>query len=633
MNLLKKIYPLLFFLFLGHTLSAQNYAVSDIPESLLKDANAVVRVDERIFTVQTLKQAFFRRKLATTILNKKGEYQAVRPVFYDDFTKINFLEARLYDKNGKLIKKLKKSDIRDRSAISGGTLYGDNRVKVAEMRHYAFPYTVEFEYETIENNLFFYPAWYPQRYSKTSIQSARMEVIMPSKLPLRFKEFNLDKRVQISEEGKTNKYIWEVNNLKVYKSEKYSEGKLVPFVWLAPSKFELDGYTGDLTTWKSFGDFQNKLNEGRGELPEATKRKIRSLTSGISEPRERVKKVYEYLQENTRYVSVQLGIGGWQPFDAKFVDEKGYGDCKALSNYTKSLLKEIGIESYYTLVDSGDDNSKMYPDFAVSQFNHVILAVPLPQDTIWLECTSQNQAFDYMSDFTGNREALLITPEGGKVVKTPQYHENENLLTRNLKIKLDEEGNATFDAETCYQALEEGARHFVVELAQEDQKKWLYDQIELPSFEIDEFSLKRDKDILPKTWENLKLSVRKYASKSGKRIFLPINPLNVQSLLRPSDEERKSEVFIENGFTHRDTIDYEFPQDFRVEYHPKNIVIDSEFGSYKVTFIEEEGRMKYCRYLQLKHGTYPKGKYEALVKFFKDINKADKTKVVLVNKS
>ncbi|MEO1655114.1 MAG: transglutaminase domain-containing protein, partial [Bacteroidota bacterium] len=383
-------------------------------------------------------------------------------------------------------------------------------------------------------------------------------------------------------------------------------------------------YTGDLTTWKSFGDFQNKLNEGRGELPEATKAKIKSLVSGIEDPQEKIRKVYTYLQENTRYVSVQLGIGGWQPFEAKFVDDKGYGDCKALTNYTKSLLKEIGIESYYTLVYVGDRVRDILPDFAASQFNHVILAVPTPQDTIWLECTSQSQAFDYMSDFTGNREALLVTPEGGKVVQTPSYHENENLLLRKAWIKLDEEGNASFDVKTCYQALQEGSRDYIVEIASQDQKKWLYKSIDLPSFEIDDFSLVREKESLPKTWESLKLSVRKYASKNGKRIFLPVNPLNKISPLRSEDNDRKTPVFIQTGFTDKDSIDFVFPQDFRVEYQPEDIEITSDFGSYKATFSKEEGQMKYYRYLQLKHGTYPKEKYPELVKFFKAISKADK---------
>ncbi len=94
-----------------------------------------------------------------------------------------------------------------------------------------------------------------------------------------------------------------------------------------------------METWDNFGKWIQALNSGRQELPPATKAKIKELTAKAKTDEEKVKILYEYLQSKTRYVSIQLGIGGQQPFEASVVDQFGYGDCKALSNYMVAMLE------------------------------------------------------------------------------------------------------------------------------------------------------------------------------------------------------------------------------------------------------------------------------------------------------
>ena len=130
---------------------------------------------------------------------------------------------------------------------------------------------------------------------------------------------------------------------------------------------------------------------------------------------------YEYVQSKTRYVSIQEGIGGLQPFPASIVDKYGYGDCKALSNYTVALLQEVGVKSFYTKIRAGEGEPDLLLDFPAQQTNHVVVAIPNDKDTIWLECTSQTNPFGYTGSFTGDRYALMITEEGGKIARTPSF--------------------------------------------------------------------------------------------------------------------------------------------------------------------------------------------------------------------
>ncbi len=118
----------------------------------------------------------------------------------------------------------------------------------------------------------------------------------------------------------------------------------LPVLSITPTTFEVEGYKGEMNSWEALGKWQLLLNAGREELPAETQAKVRELVANIPSKEAKIKVLYEYMQSRTRYVGIQLGIGGWQPFPASKVDSKGYGDCKALSNYMKALLNVVGIE-------------------------------------------------------------------------------------------------------------------------------------------------------------------------------------------------------------------------------------------------------------------------------------------------
>lgn len=159
-----------------------------------------------------------------------------------------------------------------------------------------------------------------------------------------------------------------------------------------------------------------KLIQDRDVLDVSTIEKIKSLVAGVTNPIEKAKIVYKFVQDKTRYISVQIGIGGWEPIAANQVDKVGYGDCKGLTNYTKALLDAVGITSYFTLVYA-QQKRNIVKDFSSMQGNHAILNIPNNGNDIWLECTSQTISFGFLGDFTDDRDVLVVTPEGGIIKK------------------------------------------------------------------------------------------------------------------------------------------------------------------------------------------------------------------------
>jgi hypothetical protein len=333
----------------------EKYPVKDIPLELMENVNVVLREDHMRYTILAKDKGVLHTHLVVTILNEKGNYYAAQDLGYDKLTKILQFEGHVYDADGKQIKRLRNSEINDRAAFDGFSLFSDDRIKEVDLAQTTYPYTVEFEYEIEYRFLYFIPGSVFGG-QKKSVQNASYQLAYAPGLTPRFKAIRLDvvPKKEILPSG-LHTITWSVNNLKPSTIEPFSGESDLPRIMAAPSEFEYDGYAGVMDSWESYGKWNLLLNKDRGSLPESTKQKIKQLTSNANTLSDKTKIVYEYVQSKTRYVGIQLGIGGFQPFPATIVDEVGYGDCKALSNYTIALLKEVGIKSYYTRINAGSD--------------------------------------------------------------------------------------------------------------------------------------------------------------------------------------------------------------------------------------------------------------------------------------
>ena len=120
----------------------KGYPVADIPEGLTAGADAVVRVDDITYTIESRSKGSVHRRYAVTILNAKGKRHARLVLGYDRLTKIASLTSLAFDGDGKQIRKLKASEIADVAAQDGFSLYSDDRLKVVDMTHTSYPYTV-----------------------------------------------------------------------------------------------------------------------------------------------------------------------------------------------------------------------------------------------------------------------------------------------------------------------------------------------------------------------------------------------------------------------------------------------------------------------------------------------------------
>jgi transglutaminase-like putative cysteine protease len=612
------------------------YPVSAIPENLKANNYAVIRENTSQFNILAKNRSSHYEYIAVTILNPQGKKYASQYMWYDKLRKVNFVRGNVYDAQGNLVRKIKANDIIDQSAYDGFSLFSDNRIKEVDLSNTTYPYTIEFEYEVEMKYLYSIPDFFLYNDDEVSTQKTTYSITYPPGLAPRFRLNNIKDPVK-SVTGDKETLSWTFENILPEKFESFGpvSQKIIPNVIAGPSEFEYEGYPGKMDTWEELGKWQILLNEGRDLLPDLTKAKVREITGGLASEEEKVKALYTYLQNKTRYVGIQRGIGGFQPFEAKVVDQLGYGDCKALSNYMVALLKEAGIKGYYTQIYAGDDERPIPPDFTVDYFNHIIVVVPVKKDTLWLECTSQTNPFGYLGKSTCDRYALMITESGGKLVRTPSYPAEKNVQSRQAEVHVLINGDATAKVKTVYNGLlyETGGVGYYADAQYDDQKKWVQKNTGIPSFDINSFSMKSRKEKLPAAVVEVDLTLKRFATTSGKRLFLTPNLMNRSSFIPDKTEKRKTNVVRTMAYITLDTIHYHVPEEIYPEFLPEPVKLRSRFGEYDASFTVEQGRLIYIRRVKIFKGEFPPESYAELIDFYKGINKADNMKLVFLNKT
>lgn len=611
-----------------------NLIAFTLPPELKKDANAVIRENNIEITIEDIHKMVVKERRVTTVLNKLGNKHIDTYLNYDNDTKIINLTAKVYNSFGKEIKKFSKNKFIDVSAVDGGTLYSDARVKYIEYTPTEYPYTVIVEKEYKTSSTGFIPKWYPQDAFYLSVQRSEYTIHNPQNIETRVLEQNIDgySIKKLSE----NNIHYVANNIPALKYEQntISFHEITPSVSVALNQFTLKGVHGNGKNWDEFGKWMYfKLLEGRTALNPATIEKVKNLVSGIENDIEKAKKVYDFVQKKTRYISVQIGIGGWQPISAQEVDKLGYGDCKGLTNYTKALLDVVGITSYHTIVYA-DEKRNIDKNFTSIQGNHMILNIPNHEKDIWLECTSQTKPFGFLGEFTHDRDVLVVTPEGGIIKRTPTYKNEFNSQDTKANINLDNKGNISATVNIISKGTQYDDKYSIESLSKDDlakyytSKLWFYNN----NLDIISTSLTNDKEKV-EFKENIKVKLSDYATTTENELMLRVNVFNKNAYVPKRYRNRNLPLRISSGYKDVDEYTFLIPESYTIGMLPEKVEINNKFGSYTMELLKiDSNTLRYKKTFILKEGTYPKEDYKLYRKFRKRIAKKENLRIVLPKK-
>jgi transglutaminase-like putative cysteine protease len=635
MNLKSIVNAIIVFTTLAVSSQENLYTSFSIPDNLRQNANAVIRLSHIDIELKSSDDMLVTEKRIITVLNKEGDRNIDAYIGYDNSTKIRDLEVLVFDDFGKEIKKVKKNDFKDVSAVSGGTLYDDSRVKYLEYTPISYPYTIEYTSVVSTSNTAFIQPFMPLDNYYLSVEKSLYTISYPEHITIRKKEkhlqgFNIDK------EESSGKLSYEAKSIEAIKPESYSPlfRNIVPRVLVALNEFSLEGVPSKVQNWNDFGKWMyHDLIKDTHDLPESTISMIQDLVKDETNDIDKAKKIYQYVQDKTRYISVQVGIGGWKPFNASEVDKLGYGDCKALTNYTMALLNAVGVKSNYCVVYGGDDIMSLENDFASMQGNHVFLNIPNGEENIWLECTSQKVPFGFIADFTDDRDVLVVTPDGGTITHTKKYNPDESLQTIKGFCSIDNNGSIEVKTTISSKGLQYSDKLRLDSETERDldlhyKERWNY----INSISVNKMHINNNKNNI-EIIEDISFRANNFTKILGNRMLFTVNTLNRITHIPDRYRNRDAPVKIERGFKDVDEVEIKLPASYKVEALPKDKSIETKFGVYKTKIkVKDENTLVYIREFTINDGEFPKEDYSKFRDFYKEVNKQDNAKVALIKK-
>lgn len=619
---------LLFFPLISSFIFAQDYSINSIPDSLRTNAFAVVRNHAENYTINSVKDMDITEETAISILNSSGDDFSIVAIPYNPTTKVSDIKVAVYDKDGKEIKKYYKKDFTDVSNNPSNALYVDDRILVLKPIVGQYPYTIKYSFSTKTSNTAFLN-FRPINQYNISVEKSQITFNNKSGIAIKSKIYDtFAGKVSESNLAGISQYTYQ--NIPALQKETLAPSIdiLVPHLDFALQKFSLAGSEGDNSSWNSFGKwYYNDLLMPVSTVTPEIQKEIDGLNlTGTTA--EKVKKIYQYMQSKTHYIFVAMGIGGWKPMVADDVREKGYGDCKALTNYMRTLLQAAGIKSYYCIINDNESAKSFDPDFTEIAGNHAILMIPTENGNIWLENTSQNIAFNHLNYTSNYRNVLAVKEDGIELVNTPVYKPEDSKEILKAKVKINTDNSMFTDSNFTFTGGQYDINMPLFFFDKTDLKESLKNRYSsLNIQDLDVMNLSNNRDDAQINYE-LKFKANDFSKKLGEDMFFRVMPFYASNSLS-SYSDRK--LPFENAFPFQDdySVEFEIPAGYKFSEIPKNQEISSEFGAYSISFKNEDGKLLVHRVLTINRGTYPKEKYQKYVDFRKKTANFDSTKVLI----
>jgi hypothetical protein len=611
--------------------------------------DAVLLYSEQAVSVQSIDKIKTHVRMVYKILRPSGRDYGIAAVSFNSHRKISGLRGWCIPAQGK------DYEVKDKEAvevslpkIAGSELISDVKEKLLQIPAPDPGSIVGYEYEQDEQPMVLQDVWTFQR--EVPGRELHYSLQLPSGWEYKASWINYSE-VKPTQSG-NNQWDWVVSDVKEIRKEAgmppiYGVAGQMIVSFFPPGGASANGFA----TWPEMGNWYLKLTKGRRDPSPQITQQVATLTAATQTPLEKMKVLAHFVQHDIRYVAIELGIGGWQPHAASDVFVHHYGDCKDKATLLSSMLSQVGVESFYVVINSERGSVTPEAPANVGAFNHVVLAIKLPPNVtdsslvatiqhprlgslLYFDPTNELTPFGEIGGYLQANYGLLVTPEGGELVELPEQPSAMNSIQRTGKLTLDPLG--TLKGEVTETRLGDRASserwrlHNVTKSS--DQIKPIEDLLagSLSLFSITHASIENLNHTDQPFGFHYSFEAHNYAKNAGGLLLVRPRVLGVKSsALLETKEPRKFPIEFDGPSRDTDTFEIAIPAGYVVDDIPPAVDADYSFASYHSKTEVSGNLIHYSRTLEVKELTVPVSHADDLKKFYRIIAGDERNTVVL----
>ena len=611
--------------------------------------NAVLLYSERTVAVQSADKIKTTVREAYKILRPGGREYGTVAVSYNSHKKITGMRGWCIPAQGK------DYEIKDKEAveislpkIEGSELVSDVKDKLLRIPAAEPGNIVGYEYEEEEQPYVLQDVW---RFQETSpVREAHYTLQLPSGWEYKATWMNFPE-AKPTQAG--NQVQWVVTEVKGMKHEDNMPpwqgvaGQMIVSFFPSGGSSQNRGFQN----WKEMGIWYQGLTSGRRDASPELKQKVTALTSSAGTPVDKMKAIAGFAQRDIRYVAIELGIGGWQPHPATEVFTHHYGDCKDKATLLGSMLHEIGIDSYYVVINSERGSVTPETPAHMGGFDHAVIAIKLPDGImdaslaatmvhpklgkiLFFDPTDELTPFGQLGGALQANYGLLVTPDGGELVKLPALPPAMNGIRRTANLTLNATGTLNGDVQEVRVGDRAWSQRWALRTATKDADR--IKPIEtllshsLATFQITKASVGNLQTTDQPFVYNYSVVAANYAKTAGNLLLVrPRFVGNKSSDLLETKEPRKYPVEFDGPSRDSDTFEITLPPGYEVDDLPPPVNADYSFASYHSKTEVNGNTLKYSRTFEVKELSVPVSKVDDLKKLYRIIAGDERNTAVL----